>query len=163
MFTKYTLLFTGMPVHHCLAALTFDLAAPDELTEASLHVSHHLRVVASSTAQQLTTVRAIGVFIALAPPGAGDRFAQVFPAVVWRPVHVNHLQLLNRDSSGAFLSPPELAFRPRGQLRGHVVFVFQHLTNLPEGRHAPPTCLDCAGARDAMTTALELHRSRHNL
>ena len=89
--------FACVFVDHCFALLTFDIAAPNKLAMASVHVSHHLRVVAPPTAQLVAAAWLGRVLHTLSPSGADDVVLGVGAAVVGRPVDVH--QLVPRDGN----------------------------------------------------------------
>lgn len=155
----------GMHLHHFAALFAFDITAPVELTAASVHHLHLLRLKATAAAHQLTAVNGFGGSVTLAAHCAQHaRRAWVKVAEVRARVQVDQIFICVRfelgvtghqDFGGAHLALLHLS--------GPVELLFNDVAHLAEWRHGFPAGLDFAGARHAVTFTLHAHVGQDGL
>lgn len=139
-----------MRVVQALAAPAADVAAPDELALAALHVSDQVRVVASAAAQQVAAVRSRRGSVAAAPLGAGHATAPVLHAVVRGLVEEDELMFVERNPTLALPLP----LGPVPHLDAAFVSLLQVKAHAPKRRHRPPARLHRAGPGHAVTATV---------
>lgn len=96
-----------MHVIHALTAAAANVAAPNELALAALHVSDHVGVVPPPAAQQVAAVWSCRCPVTTPPSGASDPPPLVLQAVVRRLVEEDELVFV--DLRVALLFPPGLS------------------------------------------------------
>lgn len=84
-------LFARVNVIHGLAASAAHVAAPDELALAAFHMTHHMCVVSTATAQQVAAVRPGRCAVTAAPPSPGHAQPPVLHAIIGRLVEEDEL------------------------------------------------------------------------
>lgn len=137
-----------MDLYHFATLLAFDVAAPVELTAASVHHLHLLRLETATTAHQLTAINGLRGSVTLAAHSTQHpRRAWVMVAEIRTRVQVDQIFICVRfelgvsrhqDFSGAYFALLHLS--------GAVKLLFDDVAHLAEGRHGLPAGLHLAGA-----------------
>lgn len=100
----------GVDVSHALAPPAAHVAAPDELALAPLHVSDHVGVVASATAEEVAAPRALRCAVAFSALCARDPDFLVLYTVVGRLMDVEQVLLADRYFPLVLFSPAHFSF-----------------------------------------------------
>lgn len=145
-------LLACVQVADALAAATADVAAPDELAVAALHLPHQVCVVAAAAAEQVAAAGAGRATAAAAAPGAGHAPLPVLHAVVRRLVEEDQALAVREGEPLPLLLlllllPAALPAGGAGcQLNAALVAALEDGAHAAKRRHRPPAGLDAAGA-----------------
>lgn len=103
-------LLAGVDVSHAFTPPAANIAAPDELALAPLHVSDHVGVVASTTAEEVAATRALRRAVAFSALCPRDPNVLILYAVVGRLMDVEQILLADRYFPLVLFSPTHFPF-----------------------------------------------------
>ena len=146
-----------MFVDHRLALLASDMTTPDELTLTSLDVAHDLGIVASPTAQKVTTAGTPWVFVALPARGSDDALCRVVSTVIRRRMHVDEFLVSYWLLSPFPISSAELLLGTGSDANRIFIAPLQIFADFFETWHRLPTRLHRAGAGNTVTSTAHVH------
>ena len=157
-------LFTGVSVGDCLTSFALHLTAPDKPAVASLHIAHHLSIVAPPTTQYVTASAISWIPPALTTFGSQNAPLQVLATVVWWAIYVHQAKLgLGWCPANALLAFAEPSLGTGRDFHWIFILEFEGVASLSERRECSPAGPDGTGPRHTMAATSEAHHGRHNL
>lgn len=139
--------------------VTDHVATPVELAIALRHFLYLVRVVTTSTAQQIAALQSRPIPVALATDRAQWSLTQVLITVVRRVVDVNQLQSLRRlgvllwirhRTVAPLVDQPHLVSSGALHQPRFIVLSHQRVSHHAKRRKRPPTSLHCTRSWDAV-------------
>lgn len=151
-------LLASVDVSHAFTPPAADVAAPNKLALAPLHVPDHVGVVASAAAKEVAAVRALRRAVAFSALGPGDPSFLILDAVIGRLINVEEFILANGYFPLIFVSSAHFPLYFVGDLDTVFVLILQQVANLFERRHSFPARFHSAGAGNSVTSAIHGHQ-----
>ena len=147
-------LLASVDISHAFTPPAADIAAPDKLALASLHVPDHVSVVAPAAAEEVAAVCALWRAVALSALGPWDPEFLILYTVIRRLINVEQIILVDWYFPLIFLSPVHFPLYFVWDLDTVFIFILQQTANLFERRHGFPACFHSTGAGNSVTPAL---------